>query len=513
MSDKEYARNIKQVCELLQSEPTPDVIQRLRDAFDNLSKQLRTGPFLEVFEATISNIPFSALFSLLTAPDNRLIVTVAEVTAQLLRPLNWTMVHETFEEYIIQGLDHPHPVVKSLVLNQFLKCEQKTDPFSSKYGPHIWQCLEGKGDSDTTKLAKKVLEHLCAIDMCLDYLLSEKSMQTIKTLLSGDESQRFRVYDVVVAAIKQSDSVFEFFRQEGVVDLLLKEAETNDVLVAMNFYELIPALCTSSVPFDYLDTAGVFDKALAQIRSAKIEETATSSLTRMSALKLFVRTANAGGISPAKFLEKYAIVPELTELMLLPDPRSDIKTTAIACLGTIGSSSEALEYLGSEKAALEALVSVYNSSLADLRIECLRTISCIFGYSATPSGTASQICYELYTKLDNGKFLVGLTKEIMKGFEESCIAGFSVIQKMALHAWGVHEIASYQNIVNFLLMRDPSRVKTAQQWQFAVIESIVNSPDAKKEFDGETLAQLSRYAREGPYYIGSAPRVALQGST
>ncbi|PIA18167.1 hypothetical protein COEREDRAFT_6902 [Coemansia reversa NRRL 1564] len=512
MSDKEYMKNIKQVCDLLQSDPTPDVILRLRDAFDSLSKQLKTGPFLEVFEATLSNIPFSALFSLLTAPDNRLIVTVAEVTSQLLRPVNWPMVHQTFEEYIIQGLDHPHPVVKSLVLKQFLKCEQKTDPFSAKYGPHIWRCLEGKSDSDTSKLAKQVLEHLCAIDMCLEYLLSEKSVQTIKTLLSGDESQRFRVYDVVVAAIKQSDSVFEFFRQEGIVDLLLKEADTNDVLVTMNFYELVPALCTSSVPFEYLDAAGVFDKALEQIRSAKTEETATSSLIRMSALKLFVRTADAGGISPAKFLKKYAIVPELTELILLPDPGSEIKATAIACLGTIGSNSEALEYLSSEKAALAALVSVYNSSVADLRVECLRAISCIFGYSATPSGTASQVCYELYTQLDNGKFLVGLTKEIMKGFEESCIAGFSVLQKIALHAWGVHEIASYQNIVNFLLMRDPSRVKAAQQWQFAVIESIVNSPDAKKEFDGDTLAQLNKYAREGPYYVGSAPQVALQSS-
>ncbi|KAJ2077232.1 hypothetical protein H4R24_005254 [Coemansia sp. RSA 988] len=513
MSDKEYTRNIKQVCELLQSDPTPDVIQRLRDAFDNLSKQLKTGPFLEVFEATLSNIPFSALFSLLTAPDNRLIVTVAEVTAQLLRPVNWSMVHQTFEEYIIQGLDHPHPVVKSLVLNQFLKCEQKTDPFSAKYGPHIWRCLEGKSDNDTTKLAKQVLEHLCSVGMCLDYLLSEKSIQTIKALLTGDESQRFRVFDVVVTAIKQSDSVFEFFRQEGVVDLLLKEADTDDVLAVMNFHELVPSLCTSSVPFEYLDTAGVFDKALEQIRSAKAEETATSSLIRMSALKLFVRAVNAGGISPAKFLEKYAIVPELTELILLPDPRSDIKTTAIACLGTIASSSEALEYLSSEKAALAALVSVYNSSIADLRVECLRMISCIFGYSATPSGTASQVCYELYTQLDDGKFLVGLTKEIMKGFEESCIAGFSVIQKISLHAWGVHEIASYKNIVNFLLMRDPSRVKTAQQWQFAVIESIVNSPDAKKEFDGDTLTQLNKYAREGPYYVGSVPRVALQGSS
>ncbi|KAJ2438400.1 hypothetical protein IWW46_004905, partial [Coemansia sp. RSA 2440] len=78
MSEKEYVKNIKLICELLQSDPTPGVILKLRESFETLSKQLKAGPFLEVFEATLSNIPFSALFSLLAAPDNKLIVTVAE---------------------------------------------------------------------------------------------------------------------------------------------------------------------------------------------------------------------------------------------------------------------------------------------------------------------------------------------------------------------------------------------------------------------------------------------------
>ncbi|KAJ2352795.1 hypothetical protein GGF43_003661 [Coemansia sp. RSA 2618] len=481
MSEKEYAKNIKLICELLQSDPTPGVIQGLRDAFETLSKQLKAGPFLEVFEATLSNIPFSALFSLLAAPDNRLIVTVAEVTGQLLKPVTWPMVHQTFEEYIIQGLAHPHPVVKALVLRQFLKCEQKADPLSS-------------------------------IGMVMDYLLSEESVLAIKTLLSGNESQRFRVYDVVAAAIKDADSAFEFFRQEGVVDLLIKEGSANDVLVAMNFYELVPSLCESSVPFEYLEAAGVFKDVLEQVYQAKTDDSATSSLLRLSALKLFSRMADAKGVSPAKFYAKYAIVPELAELVLLPEPRSDLKVTAITCVGTIGNNPDALEYLASEKTALDALVTVYNTSIGQLRVECLRAIACIFGCSDAPSSTASQVCYELYAKLDEGKFLVGLTKEIMKGFEESCIAGLAVIQKLALHAWGLHEIASYQNIVNFLLMRDSSRVKVAQQWQFAVIESIVKAPAAKSEFDDETLARLTRYTREGPYYAAPTAQVAIESS-
>ncbi|KAJ2090253.1 hypothetical protein GGI09_006170, partial [Coemansia sp. S100] len=63
--EKEYNKTIKQICILLQSEPTTEIIQGLREEFENLSKQLKAGPFLEVFETTLSNIPFAALFSLL----------------------------------------------------------------------------------------------------------------------------------------------------------------------------------------------------------------------------------------------------------------------------------------------------------------------------------------------------------------------------------------------------------------------------------------------------------------
>ncbi|KAJ2156360.1 hypothetical protein GGF46_005234 [Coemansia sp. RSA 552] len=512
MADNEYTQNIKQICELLQSDPTADVIQRLRDSFETLSKQLKAGPFLEVFETTLSNIPFSALFSLLGAPDNRLIVTVAEVTRQLLKPVTWAMVHQTFEEYIIQGLDHPHPVVKTLVLSQFLKCESETDPFSPQYGAHIWTCLEGKDDSDTTKLAKQVLVHLCSIGMGMDYLLSEESMKAVRALLAGSEGQRFRVYDVVVAAVRQSDSAFEFFRQEGIIDLLLKEGDSRDPLVAMNFYELVPAMCRSSVPYDYFDAAGVFGDALEQIRLAKEDDSAMGSLLRTAALKLFSRMADADGVPPARFFKKYAVVPEITELVELPDPGSSLKTTAIACVGAIGNNQEALEYLAGERTALAALASAYDGSMAMLRVECLRAIACIFGCSTAPSGAASQACYELYAKLGEGRFLAGVTKEIMKGFEETCVAGLAVIQKMALHAWGVHEIASYQNIVNFLLMRDASRVKVAQQWQFAVVKEIVNSPDARKEFDSDTLGRLNKYVLEGPYYMAVSAQVAMKSS-
>ncbi|KAJ2850835.1 hypothetical protein IWW36_001559 [Coemansia brasiliensis] len=481
MADKDYTQNIKQICELLQSDPAPEVIQGLRDAFENLSKQLKAGPFLEVFEATLSSIPFSALFSLLAAPDNKLIVTVAEVTGQLLKPVTWEMVHQTFEEYIVQGLAHPHPVVKTLVLRQFLKCEDKTVPLSDK-------------------------------GILMEYLLSEESVATIKQLLAGNASQRFRVYDVVMNAIKSTDSAFEFFRQEGIMDRFLQESDTSDVLVAMNFYELVPTLCQSTVTYEYLDSSAVFKDALAQVHLSKTESSVTSSLLRVSILKLFSRMADVQGISPPDFYGKYAIVPEMAGLIEESEDM-DLKVTAIACIGAIGNSPKALGYLAQEKTGLDALAAAYKSSYGKLRVECLRAIACIFGYSLSPSGELSQACYDLYTKLDQIQFLVAVTKEIMKGFEDTGIAGLAVIEKMVRHAWGLHEVASYRNIINFLLMRDSSREKTVQKWQYSVIETIVHVPDAQNEFSEDIWTQLTKYVKDGPYYAAASAQVALDSAS
>ncbi|KAJ2707761.1 hypothetical protein FB645_000534 [Coemansia sp. IMI 203386] len=477
--EKEYNKTIKQICELLQTDPTPEVINGLRESFETLSKQLRAGPFLEVFETTLSNIPFAALFSLLAAPDNKLIVIVAEVTGQLLKPVTWSMVHQTFEDYIVQGLDHPHPVVKCLVLSQFLKCEQSSDP-------------------------------LFEIGMSMDYLLTSESVTAVRKLLAGNESQRFRIYDVMNAAVKKNDSIFEFFRQEGMIDTFLSETTSDDVLVCVNFYETVPKFCSSEVPFEYLVSAGVFSKALQSLVDAEKDQGVTSSLIQVAVLKLFSRMVDVEGADAKEFLEKHAFIHELTRILESSETSNELRSTAVSCLGTIGNSPRALEYLAKEKKALAAFVEVYRRSLSYMRVECLQAIACIFGHSQTPSKETSQACYELYVQLDNGGFLVSLTKEIMKGFEESCVAGLAVIQKITLHAWGIREISNYQNIVNFLLMRDASRGKNAQQWQFAVIQAIVRSPTAKDTFDADTFARLSKYEKEGPYFVNSVAQVAVR---
>ncbi|KAJ2384199.1 hypothetical protein GGI23_006985, partial [Coemansia sp. RSA 2559] len=208
----------------------------------------------------------------------------------------------------------------------------------------------------------------------------------------------------------------------------------------------------------------------------------------------------------------YDIAPVLGKFISLEGSEGELKSTAISCLGMIGNNTAVLEYLAAEKTALGALVETYGRSIGQLRVECLQTIACIFGHSPEPTSTSSQACYELYTQLAQGKFLASVTQEIMKGFEESCVAGFAAIQKMAMHAWGVREIASYKTVVNFLLTRDSKRVKAAQQWQFSTVQTIAESKDARSVFAPDDYSRLTRYAKEGPYYVNTTPQVAMESS-
>ncbi|KAJ2848727.1 hypothetical protein GGI22_005676, partial [Coemansia erecta] len=371
----------------------------------------------------------------------------------------------------------------------------------------------GKNDTEATKLAKRVLLHIFSVDSVTDHLLDKASLEVVNAILAGGESQRFRVYDVITIAASKSENIFELFRQKGIIDMFVKEGESGDILAVMSWHELLPIFCASTVAFNHLDSLGVFSKALQQLESSDAEATsATDSLTRVSVLKLFSRMVDAPGVKPAEFFAKYDIAPVLGKFISLEGSEGELKSTAISCLGMIGNNTAVLEYLAAEKTALDALVETYGRSIGQLRVECLQTIACIFGHAPEPTSTSSQACYELYTQLAQGKFLASVIQEIMKGFEESCVAGFAAIQKMAMHAWGVREIASYKTVVNFLLTRDSKRVKAAQQWQFSTVQTIAESKDARSVFAPDDYSRLTRYAKEGPYYVNTTPQVAMESS-
>ncbi|KAJ2726570.1 hypothetical protein GGI07_000512 [Coemansia sp. Benny D115] len=523
--EKDYEKTVGQICELLQTDPTPKTIKDLRDAFDELRKQLVAGPFLQVFETTLSRIPFSALFSLLAAPDNKLIVSVAEVTRLLLRPVAWSIIHKTFEEYIVQGLKHPHRDVRYLVLEQFIKYKDKSEPLSVEYGPHIWLCLRGKVENDTTLIAQKVLSNLYNEGVGTEYLFSEKCKSAIATVLSGDELQRFRVYNVMADARLRHYTQLDPFIECGIMDAFMKEGSPDDLLVACNYYETLSALCENRACYSYFAGQGVFVSAFDVFVAAKDPSQEDRTILGIAVIKMFTRLAGSCGIQMETFFKKYPLIRDLGQLVREDgDPMNRLKKVSIACLGAIGYNPLLLIHLAKEKAALDALVSGYKSSVGEMRVCYLQAFSCIFGHPEerttresvvveVEATKCSQICYELYMDLGGGELLAGVTKEIMKGFEDSCVAGLSVLQKLALHVWGVREMANHQNIVNFLLLRNASRSREVQQCQYATVKSFVNAYPAKEAFDEDTYGRLVKYVREGPYFANAVPQVALESSS
>ncbi|OMJ20213.1 hypothetical protein AYI69_g6302 [Smittium culicis] len=181
----DYNDTIKQICELLQSGTTPEAIKQLAEQFDMLSSFLTN------------------------APDNKLIVSVVNVTEKLLDPVTWDMIQEKFD-------------------------------FSNEYPSYIWACLKEPIDSELVQETSKALLSLSNYENFTEKLFDESSMEVIKSVLNMDASHRYLVYDIFINSIIQFEDSASFYEKESLISQIPLDISSNDPLIVLNALELIP---------------------------------------------------------------------------------------------------------------------------------------------------------------------------------------------------------------------------------------------------------------------------------
>ncbi|PVU97535.1 hypothetical protein BB561_000472 [Smittium simulii] len=478
MSEKAYDYNdtIEQVCELLQTATTPEAINELSAGFNRLSQDLTPplflflrvdGPFLEIFEAILTNISFSALFSLLAAPDNRLIVSVVELTEKLLEPVTWDMIHEKFENFICLGLDHPHTKVKILVLNQFLRCNLLSGKFNPNYAPSIWECLIGDSNSNHVNLSLNVLIHLSSYKNCAKFIYTEESLAVIHDILAMDTSHRFRVYDIVANTIINSEDATSIFEKNDILSKFASEFKSNDSLIIVNALELLPKMTQNKTAADYFISQNILDLLSDFIKDPEILGVKYDFLRSFS-LKTFSKLINSKGLDFISISNKYSFINTLSKHL---DQSSDItlRITSITCLGILALNSDFLKHLDTEYEILDQFLQILQSATGDVKLESLRTFSCILEKNPPIDTKVDEINQKLFKKC-----FAFLLKTIINNIEDQAIASFSVIQKFILYTWSHNIVSQSQSFLSFLVEKSDFSL-TLQDLKFSVITVITKN--------------------------------------
>jgi len=105
----------------------------------------------------------------------------------------------------------------------------------------------------------------------------------------------------------------------------------------------------------------------------------------------------------------------------------------------------------------------------------------------------------LFTLISNAK----------QTLEELRIVSFAIMQKMALHPWGQTEMTISREFIDYILNRSTETTKLGKEWKFMIIQTLVKAPNAENIISSNIFDRLTRYLREGPFYMRNEAAVAF----
>jgi len=192
-----------------------------------------------------------------------------------------------------------------------------------------------------------------------------------------------------------------------------------------------------------------------------------------------------------------------------------IKITTINVIGVIGSNPRGIKLLkfGVSPNILNKFMDLYHNSVGDIKIACLQTISCLFGASEIPTQELSDITYQVYLQIGGTPTpLFTLISYAKQTLEDLRISSFAIMQKMALHPWGQTEMTSSREFIDYILNRTTETTKLGKEWKFTIVQTLVKAHNAENIIPPNVFDRLTRYLREGPFYVRTEAAVAFESA-
>ncbi|OMH78469.1 26S proteasome non-ATPase regulatory subunit 5 [Zancudomyces culisetae] len=345
------------------------------------------------------------------------------------------MIHEKFDEYIPSGLEHPHPEVKCMVLEQFTRCVLAEGQYNTEYSGHIW-----------------------------------------------------RIYQILDNTITHTDAYMaQFLIDQGFIDTFFADLKSTDFLAAMAALDLVPSFGESLTIFKYMEEQGVLDE-ISKLMNPASEH---PSFVKASAFKTFSRFSEYSGSAFVDLCKSYPYMDYL-EKYLDQSGDTTLKINALVCMGISGSDPAVLKLLCEDKKAVDKLIELCTYSAGDVKLESLRTLSCLFEKSE-PQGETSDANFNIYMQIDNGGLLSSLVKNCKQGIPELTIACLSVLKNICLYRWGQREVSLSSSVFEYLLAKNQSEDYNVRKWKHTIVSSIVHHQDFSVNYDDDACSRLRQF--------------------
>jgi len=297
----------------------------------------------------VPKIDVDRLFTCLTTTDREQIRLTCEVLSIILGCLPAGKALTKHEDLFLEGLIHTEDQVKNMILHQLQRIADDDHRALLSHSDLILSCLRlmGSDDLNTASNARRIFTSLCSkADDSSDMLISPPVINEVKLIAASNDIIRYRIYEIMILLCCTSDSKLSSIDATGLLQPLLSDVNSDDILIQLNALELLGTLVVHQHGREYLlrnETIRNISDQLSRSLSDPLASLTSPGL--MKFLGIFVHS------QPDRLSQLTAFTDTL--MRIIEDSEMSLQTVAI----------ETVSFIATETRGKKALQKVLGNSI------------------------------------------------------------------------------------------------------------------------------------------------------
>ncbi|XP_057373714.1 26S proteasome non-ATPase regulatory subunit 5-like [Daphnia carinata] len=426
-------------------------------------------------------------------------------------PIGHAMVR--YEDLFLQGLAHSESQVKELIFQELqmaaddpTTCEQLATKLEI-----LLSCLQliGSTDESIASKASRVFMSIARQGDTANVLVSPPIVEEMRTVSRKSDIVRYRIYDIVVTYCCTSEEKLTFCEEHKLIQTLLEEVSTDDILVQLNALELITTLASCQHGRNYLERQGITQKLATRLDEATADPLA--SLLVPGLMKYFGALAH---FQP-EVLSRYSNFTN-TMFNLIDDADISLKMISIETISFIAMERDgklALNQQGSKMDdAIKTMGSLFTHAFNEVRLKALNSFAELTHVPPTETidEEVRKIIEHWFFMLNPKpiQFIMNVTKQ---PFRDLRFSALNILLQLVPHMWAQKLMSQEPGFLEFLLDRRGEPDKECLEMKFNIVKRLSETLNPECKIWSEyCMAQMRDHVREGLWFARAQSTVALE---
>ncbi|XP_050343371.1 26S proteasome non-ATPase regulatory subunit 5 [Nymphalis io] len=457
----------------------------------------------------IKNIGISKIFQCLNSSDKIQVELTCEVIKICFEKFEAGEVIKTYTSYIMYLLRHENDSVRRLAINEVYKTLTKDAMLLPlpKYIDLYVATAQMVCDQDVGISNQAVF-----ITSNLSDEAYPKVLEEIKIALECNSSSKCNTYEIIVNISSKSLDLFNLCVDQGYIDFMANELQSDDILYQLNILELLSQLAIKPHGINYLIKQGILLKISELVKG--FHQNPFGGLLIPGYMKFFGSIAH---YYPNEIFQKYPVLLE-SLFDALDSKDATILPVALDTLGFIGTTIEGkmcLMALGSKYTQIvEKLGFIIKNSPTELKIRSLHCVANLIGIDKDPKAKVDPLenrvtlmTREWFRSLSKQPdSMVVLFENCKNPFPDITLAALTLLNAVCQHKWGEELVARTAGFIEYLLDRSVNFTKESKEIKYEIIKLLSHST----VFDENMLTRLQKYVEQGPFYTELVTQVAME---